>query len=77
MNPDIEHMAFLRGYIENIGRGTLKIMDSCKTAGLKAPNWTTSESSVQLPFFLIQNLSVLLSEQQRLPDKNFVCFWQP
>ncbi|KOH42629.1 RNA-binding domain-containing protein [Sunxiuqinia dokdonensis] len=50
VNPDIAHMAFLRGYIEKIGRGTIKIMDACKTAGLKAPKWTTSESSVKLSF---------------------------
>jgi ATP-dependent DNA helicase RecG len=29
-NPDIAHMAFLRGYMEKIGRGTLKIIDACK-----------------------------------------------
>jgi ATP-dependent DNA helicase RecG len=50
VNPDIAHMAFLRGYIEKIGRGTIKIMDACKAAGLKAPNWTTSETSVKLSF---------------------------
>jgi ATP-dependent DNA helicase RecG len=50
VNPDIAHMAFLRGYIEKIGRGTIKIMDACKAAGLKAPKWTTSETSVKLSF---------------------------
>jgi len=33
-----------------VGRGTIKIMDACKTAGLKAPYWTTSEISVKLSF---------------------------
>jgi len=37
VNPDIAHMAFLRDYIEKIGRGAIKIIDACKTAGLKAP----------------------------------------
>ncbi len=50
VNPDIAHMAFLRGYIEKIGRGTIKIMDSCKAAGLKTPQWTTTETSVKLSF---------------------------
>lgn len=50
VNPDIAHMAFLRGYIEKIGRGTIKIMDACKAAGLKAPKWTTTDTSVKLAF---------------------------
>lgn len=50
VNPDIAHMVFLRGYIEKIGRGTIKIMDACKAAGLQAPIWTTAETSVKLAF---------------------------
>lgn len=50
VNPDIAHMVFLRGYIEKIGRGTIKIMDTCKAAGLKVPKWTTTETSVKLAF---------------------------
>ncbi len=52
VNPDIAHMVFLRGYIEKIGRGTIKIIDACKAAGLKAPNWSTKEKSVKLVFSL-------------------------
>ncbi len=50
VNPDIAHMVFLRGYIEKIGRGTIKIIDACKAAGLKAPKWTTTNTSVKLAF---------------------------
>lgn len=50
VNPDIAHMVFLRGYIEKIGRGTIKIMDACKAAGLKSPKWTTTDTSVKLAF---------------------------
>lgn len=50
VNPDIAHVVFLRGYIEKIGRGTIKIMDACKAAGLKAPKWTTTDTSVKLAF---------------------------
>jgi ATP-dependent DNA helicase RecG len=56
VNPDIAHMVFLRGYIEKIGRGTIKIMDACKAAGLKAPRWTTTDTSVKLAFPLNVNL---------------------
>ncbi|MDP2889403.1 MAG: putative DNA binding domain-containing protein, partial [Bacteroidota bacterium] len=51
VNPDIAHMVFLRGYIEKIGRGTLKIIEACKEAGLKAPVWNTTENSVKLTFY--------------------------
>jgi ATP-dependent DNA helicase RecG len=50
-NPDIAHIVFLRGYIEKIGRGTLKIVEACKQAGLKAPVWDFGEHTVKLTFF--------------------------
>ena len=50
-NPDIAHIVFLRGYIEKIGRGTLKIIDACKQAGIKAPVWEIGEQTVKLTFF--------------------------
>lgn len=51
VNPDIAHITFLRGYIEKIGRGTLKIIDSCKKAGLESPKWETKENQVKLSFY--------------------------
>lgn len=51
VNPDIAHMTFLRGYIEKIGRGTIKIVDACKVAGLKAPKWTTTELVLNSLFY--------------------------
>ncbi len=50
-NPDIAHIVFLRGYIEKIGRGTLKIIDACKQAGIKSPAWEIREKTVKLIFF--------------------------
>jgi len=50
-NPDIAHIVFLRGYIEKIGRGTLKIIDACKQAGIKSPVWEIGEQTVKLTFF--------------------------
>ena len=49
-NPDIAHIVFLRGYIEKIGRGTLKIIEACKQAGIKAPVWEIGEQTVKLTF---------------------------
>ena len=50
-NPYIAHMVFLRGYMEKIGRGTLKIVEACKEAGLKSPQWKIDGSSVKLTFY--------------------------
>jgi len=49
-NPDIAHIFFLRGYIEKLGRGTNKIVEECKLAGLKAPTWKDTGSEVILTF---------------------------
>lgn len=51
INPDIAQIVFLRGYIEKIGRGTLKIIDACKEAGLETPVWSKDSNSVKLTFF--------------------------
>lgn len=50
-NPDIAHIFFLRGYIDKIGRGTLKIIESCRLAGLREPKWKSEESIVRLTFY--------------------------
>lgn len=61
-NPDIAQLVFLRGYIEKIGRGTLKIVESCKQAGLKAPVWEIGEQTVKLTFFSESNIANRLKE---------------
>ncbi|MDI6802978.1 MAG: putative DNA binding domain-containing protein [Bacteroidota bacterium] len=49
-NPDIAHICFLRGYIEKIGRGTLKIIEACKSIGLKEPKWVSKQNIMTLRF---------------------------
>jgi ATP-dependent DNA helicase RecG len=56
VNPDIAHIVFLRGYIEKMGRGTLKVIDACKKQGLKVPLWKTSDTGVKLTFYPKKNL---------------------
>jgi len=51
INPDIAHIVFLRGYMEKIGRGTNKIIEACKNAGLKEPSWKNTNNTVNLSFF--------------------------
>jgi ATP-dependent DNA helicase RecG len=50
-NPDIAHIFFLRGLIEKIGRGTQRIVEDCRTAGLHDPKWQSSELETRLTFF--------------------------
>lgn len=60
VNPDIAQMCFISGYIEKIGRGTLKILEACKAAKLKEPKWSQQSSTIKLTFS--SNLSSLKSE---------------
>jgi len=50
-NPDIAQISFLKGYIEKIGRGTLKILEEFKKAKLKEPIWNTGGGTVKLTFY--------------------------
>lgn len=49
-NPNIAHIAFLHGLIEKLGRGTIKIIEECKSAGLKPPIWKDTATDVVLTF---------------------------
>ena len=68
-NPDIAHIVFLRGYIEKIGRGTLKIIDACKQAGTKAPVWEIGEQTVKLTFFSDVKLGGTIGGATKVADK--------
>ena len=57
VNPDIAHIVFLRGLIDKLGRGTLKLIEDCKKAGLRAPIWKESTSDITLTFYGPKNLS--------------------
>lgn len=49
-NPDIAHIVFLRGLIDKLGRGTIKIVELCKKEGLKDPEWKPDIDGVTLTF---------------------------
>jgi ATP-dependent DNA helicase RecG len=57
VNPDIAHVVFLRGLIDKLGRGTINIIEHCKDAGLKAPEWKETSNGVTLTFFGPKSLS--------------------
>lgn len=50
VNPDIAHIVFLRGLIDKLGRGTLKVLEECHKEGLKDPVWKDTNDGVQLTF---------------------------
>jgi len=47
-NPDIAHVLYLRGLMERIGRGTQKIINSCRNYGLPSPLWKDDPTGVTL-----------------------------
>jgi ATP-dependent DNA helicase RecG len=51
VNPDIAHIAYLRRLIDKVGRGTQKIIESCKERKLKPPQWATSQVETTLTLF--------------------------
>jgi ATP-dependent DNA helicase RecG len=49
-NPDIAHALFRSGYIESWGRGTIKIINECKKAGIPEPVFTYESSDISVEF---------------------------
>ncbi len=62
VNPDITHIVFLRGLIDKLGRGTIKLVEDCRNSGLKDPVWKDSIDGVSLTFSGPKALSVKRSE---------------
>ncbi len=51
VNPDIGHVFYLHELMERVGRGTFKIVQDCKEAGLPPPKWRQDAAGVSLTFF--------------------------
>ncbi len=49
-NPDIANTLFRSGYIESWGRGTIKIINECKKAGIPEPVFTYNSSDISVEF---------------------------
>ena len=47
-NPDMAHVFYLRGYMENLGLGTQRILAECKRAGVPEPEWRSDAQGVTL-----------------------------
>jgi len=64
-NPHMAHVFFLREIIERVGRGTYKIVEECKAAGLRSPQWKESPSGITLTFFGYAKRRPRLNQRQR------------
>jgi ATP-dependent DNA helicase RecG len=51
-NPIIANACFFAGYIDTWGRGTLKIINSCKEAGLPEPEIKEMNGGVEVTLFI-------------------------
>ncbi len=49
-NPDIAQICFIRGYIEMLGTGTLRMIDDCISNGYKEPEWQVGNNRTFLVF---------------------------
>ncbi|MCF8255844.1 MAG: putative DNA binding domain-containing protein [Bacteroidia bacterium] len=50
VNPDIAHIVFLKGLIDKLGRGTIRVVELCRADGLKDPVWKDTIDGVTLTF---------------------------
>jgi ATP-dependent DNA helicase RecG len=65
-NPDMAHVFHLRGLIERLGRGTLKIVEQCKEFGLPVPEWKVAPSGITLVFRAAKPVKSLNERQKAL-----------
>ena len=63
-NPIIANACFLGGYIDTWGRGTLKIINTCREAGLPEPEFTEMNGGVSMTLF-VHSLSTKAGENIR------------
>ena len=50
VNPDIAHIVFLKGLIDKLGRGTIRVVELCRAEGLKDPVWKDTTDGITLIF---------------------------
>lgn len=57
-NPIIANACFLAGYIDTWGRGTIKIINSCKNAGLPEPLIKELNGGIEVTIYAVTNESL-------------------
>jgi ATP-dependent DNA helicase RecG len=69
-NPDIAHVFYLRGYMENLGIGTQRILAECKRAGVPEPEWKSDAQGVTLTIHA--STAVLVEERLTQRQRDFL-----
>ncbi|WP_044302183.1 ATP-binding protein, partial [Rhodopirellula sallentina] len=65
-NPDLCQVLFLRGLVERIGSGTLRILEVCRSSKLPKPRWSSDITGVTLTLFNGKPLSTLNLNQRQI-----------
>lgn len=50
-NPDIANFLFIRSLMEQVGRGTQRMIEDCREAGLPAPTWRVDEDGITVTLY--------------------------
>lgn len=50
-NPDIANFLFIRSFMEQVGRGTQRMIEDCRQAGLPAPTWRVDVDGITLTLY--------------------------
>jgi ATP-dependent DNA helicase RecG len=50
-NPNMARVFLVRGYMEMLGMGTLRMLDECLKIGAKEPKWQVEQGEVRLTVF--------------------------
>jgi ATP-dependent DNA helicase RecG len=61
-NPDMALVFQFRGLMEQLGKGTRKLIAWCREAGAKEPQWTVDSNSVSLTLFQVPQPNVKESD---------------
>ena len=65
VNPDIARVVFLRGWMEQLGTGTQKMIAEAKKVGARPPSWTAGKGTVALRIFLPPTVTALAKRQEQ------------
>ena len=63
-NPAIAHVFFLRGFVERIGSGSIRMVEECRDAGLPDPEWRLISGGISV-LFRYGEMTDDLNERQR------------
>lgn len=70
-NPNIAHLFYLAGYIENWGRGMEKICEACRAENIPLPVYTVNANDIMLKFTAPKELVISQNPPQLVSHEEF------